>query len=103
MKIIHTTQEKIGIMTAHLEGKPIECRHKLMKDWHGDANPAWDWANYEYRVKPQPKELWVVSSEGYPHENLSPFRDREYAMKFAHQLEVGGYAPTLSHYREVIE
>lgn len=48
-----TTEEKIEVMKAYIEGKPVQCK-ALKYDiciWMDDTNPSWDWNNYLYRVK----------------------------------------------------
>lgn len=52
-----TTKEKIAVMQAFLEGKPIQ--YKLATgsdtDWVRNDEPRWDWEHCIYRIKPQPK------------------------------------------------
>lgn len=52
-----TTEEKIKIMQASLEGKEIEVA--LQRDpsyWFLTETPRWNWEAYVYRIKPeQPK------------------------------------------------
>lgn len=46
-----TTQEKIAIMQAHVDGKVVEARYKKHKTWDPVcSNPDWDWYNFDYRV-----------------------------------------------------
>lgn len=56
-----TRQEMAAIMMA--EG-PWERRRKDDDEWYSDLSPFWDWRCYEYRVKPQPKVLWVNECMG---------------------------------------
>lgn len=51
---------KIGVMQAFKEGKVIECRNKSGSIWNSIPDPAWNWSICDYRVKPEPKEDWVV-------------------------------------------
>jgi len=56
------TKEKIKVMQAYLEGKTIQFRlwkEDDFTDWGSDAEPQWNWGAVEYRVKPEPLELWV--------------------------------------------
>lgn len=48
-----STDEKIEVMKAYTEGKTIQCKGNGRDAWFV-CNPAWDWANYEYRVMPEP-------------------------------------------------
>lgn len=47
-----TTEEMIKVMKAFTEGKTIQCKENGRDAWY-DCSPAWDWANYEYRIKPE--------------------------------------------------
>lgn len=48
-------------MTAYKEGKIIEYKYVtkhntiILDFWVVAANPRWDWINYDYRIKPEPK------------------------------------------------
>ena len=53
-----TPDQIIEVVTAFKNGKKIEAHHKIMGDWHV-AVPAWDFHQFNYRVKPEPMELWV--------------------------------------------
>lgn len=44
----------IEVMKAFTEGKTVQCKVVNGSNWY-DCNPAWDWTNYEYRVKPEKK------------------------------------------------
>lgn len=52
-----TTQQKIEVMRAFEEGKKIECKSKGLdwKEWILPQEPAWNWAECDYRVKEEPK------------------------------------------------
>jgi len=45
-----TTQEKIAVMAAHLDGAEVE-REGGFFDWGLDRNPSWNWDTYNYRIK----------------------------------------------------
>ena len=49
-----TTVEKIEVMKAYEEGKDIEHRYKNGV-WNSIKEPHWDWVDYDYRVKEEPK------------------------------------------------
>lgn len=50
------TKEAIKIMTAYLEGAPIQLRGGVFDDWEDcSPNPEWDWMHYEYRIKAKHK------------------------------------------------
>ena len=48
-----STQEKIEIMQAFLDGEIIEHTNKGCDTWYKlkMSNPNWDWARVEYRIK----------------------------------------------------
>ena len=53
------TDEMIEVMQAHARGEAIEVSDKGADDWSEIRHPLWDWANFEYRVKPKAVEaLW---------------------------------------------
>lgn len=51
----------IAVIKAAHEGKKIECRPiGSTEAWKMDENPAWDFAKLRYRVKPEPRDFWVI-------------------------------------------
>lgn len=57
-----TTAGKIAVMQAHEGGKKIQALFVAPNtEWHDSPHPSWDWANFDYRIKPEPKVIWVVS------------------------------------------
>lgn len=53
---------KIKVLEAFLEGKVIEWKHShLDLGWDVADTPVWDFAKYEYRVKPSPKVVFITS------------------------------------------
>lgn len=64
------TEEMIKVMQAYVDIKEIEWRTRTVpSNWNSTTDPAWDWANCEYRIKPQ-----VVTKEMYlfPNGSMSP-------------------------------
>lgn len=67
-----TTAEKIAVMQAEVEGKPIQRKwtHPGSRDceWQDiagvGAEPLWDWPNFDYRVKPESRRFWVTTVTG---------------------------------------
>ena len=47
---------------AWADGAEIEYKSKLSVTfgWYDDNDPDWNDENYEFRIKPQPKEDWVM-------------------------------------------
>lgn len=49
-----TTEEKIKIMQAYVDGKQIQATPKKCDRWAICVNePTWDWYKYEYRIEPE--------------------------------------------------
>ena len=68
-----THDEMIAVIAAHRDGKKIQCQSKDGRDnWFDTPDPAWYFAFCDYRIKPEPREWWVVtfgdgSCVGYPN------------------------------------
>ncbi len=45
---------------AWADGGQIEAKEVGCTQWKLDDNPYWDDDDWEYRIKPQPKEDWVM-------------------------------------------
>ena len=55
-----TIQEKIAVMQAFADGKRVEYRDKdTPGDWRIAAFPCWDWEDFDYRIKSEPRRIWV--------------------------------------------
>lgn len=69
-----TPDQIIEVVTAFKNGKKIECRNKVCGTWV-DATPDWNFYHYDYRVKPEPMELWVNVYEDGSIGTFSDVRD----------------------------
>lgn len=59
-----TLAEKIAVMQAAERGEEIEIRACGCANWHLPAQDfAWNWRDYDYRVKPKPQKFWVVFND----------------------------------------
>jgi hypothetical protein len=47
--------EMIMVIEAHSEGKSIECKAKEIKRWSNASHPIFNFSQFDYRVKPEPK------------------------------------------------
>lgn len=66
-----TTQEKIAVMKALVEGKEIEHASLLdLSNWKPVAFPVWDWSHFDYRIKPE-----------HPKPKYRPFKDVDEAFQ----------------------
>jgi hypothetical protein len=54
-----------AVMLAAAEGKPLESRPYGTKEWSTVTTPAWNWNSVEYRIKPEPREWWLVNSVAF--------------------------------------
>lgn len=57
------TKEKIEVMQAWVNKKPIQFRVHGCADYHDWCEcdePVWDWNSNDYRIKPEPLTRWVV-------------------------------------------
>ena len=55
---IKTTKEQIEVMQAFIDGKEIECKEKFENnEYEKTYCPTWDFANYQYRIKPSEPEF----------------------------------------------
>lgn len=48
-----TTKEMIAVMKACDEGKQIQFKGNHEVEWHDCNPPLWDWACFDYRIKPE--------------------------------------------------
>ena len=55
-----TTQEKIAVMQAFVNGEKVQFADDRSK-WLDllALNPSWNWDEYDYRIKPIPVECWI--------------------------------------------
>lgn len=54
------------IVNAIRAGRSVECRSHKIRDsnWYPIDSVALNFCDYEYRVKPKPRRLWVVDNNG---------------------------------------
>lgn len=65
-----TESEILEVVQAYMDGKEIE-RSSIYRDkssWKDKHGNLWDFAGYRYRVKRQPRVIWV---NDYPNTGLS--------------------------------
>lgn len=63
-----TTKEKMKVMQAFLDGELIQRQHVDYTEslWHTlGTEPVWDWLSYDFRVKPEPRVIWVNEYDSY--------------------------------------
>lgn len=50
-----TIEEMIAVMQAFADGNNIEVYGDKNSEWIECVAPVWDWLNYDYRIKTEPK------------------------------------------------
>ena len=58
------TAEMIDVMRAYVKGEQIEVKPYHEKIWASVVVPSWNWELYEFRVKPKPREWWLIPCTG---------------------------------------
>jgi len=53
-----STIDMIKVMQAYVDGKEVE--YKGYDGWYKADIPTWDWADCEYRIKPQATKMTVA-------------------------------------------
>ncbi len=54
-----THNQMIEVIAAHRDKKTIQLL-RSNGQWDDLACPVWDFANFKYRIKPEPREWWAV-------------------------------------------
>lgn len=54
-------RERAEVMLAFAEGKTIQCLGRYLKGdtWDDAAHPSWNWTDFDYRIKREPRVTWV--------------------------------------------
>lgn len=98
---------KISVMQAAQTDKPIQCKsigpYGNMPNWEDGKDWAWDWANYDYRIAPEPRkprDFWIAC---YSAHGLDTFVGHAFSEKNPPQLSSGSTYYSVIHVREVIE
>ena len=58
-----THDEMIAVIQHHKNGGKIEVRYRGGRIWEADENPLWNFYCFDYRIKPEPVEMWAVEWE----------------------------------------
>lgn len=57
-----TIDEMIAVLQAYKDCKAIQERVRDCGSWWDMRRPQWDFHEYDYRIKPEPRE-WVLDSD----------------------------------------
>ena len=55
-----TLEEKIELITAYAEGKPVEDYDTIFRQWFEKGTDTWDFDRVEYRIKPEASTKFAV-------------------------------------------
>ena len=77
-------RSKIEVMEAFERGEKVEHRDRLNNMWFDSDFPVWNWKEFEYRIKPKPKQV-VVIEKWLCYDNLS----KSYSI--AEESNIDGY------------
>ena len=55
-----TLRQKIEVMEAFERGEEIEQCERLFDNWYASPLPSWNWKEFDYRIKPKPKQVVVI-------------------------------------------
>jgi len=93
-----THDEMIAVITHHKNGGKVEYKDHSAEIWTElYAKPLWNFAHHDYRIKPEPRILWVVLYvSGNP---AGCFDTKDAAMIHAASIHVA----TIHEYKEVTE
>lgn len=82
-----TTEEMIEVMQAYVAGKEIQMQVFSSEGqiWQAVVTPKWDWRNNKYRIKPEPRVIYLPKFSG-GFGNHAPY-DSELACEHAHSGE----------------
>ena len=96
-----THDEIIAVVQAHKNGKALEMRDDPANEWRERRNllegnpPTFNFAEYEYRIKPEPLECWVTVNDSGNFSGL-------HTKKSTAEEEVKTWAGRVVHMREVL-
>lgn len=57
---INETKAALEVMQAFVNGRAVQSTPFRTNGWRIDLTPSWDWHGMEYRIKPEPKIIYVV-------------------------------------------
>lgn len=85
------------VMLDAADGKAVETRMRGTTSWAPTPAPAWNWGEFDYRIKPrEPREFWMNDYGTY--DGGKPWSSKEEADGYAMSHRVG-----IIHLREVLD
>ena len=91
--------EMIAVIQAHKDGRFIQVKHVvdgIGDSWNDADSPRWDFKNFDYRIKPEPRSLWRVEHKN--GNSAGTFDDEYQAQIYCSSLSDA----TIHEYKEVL-
>jgi len=95
------TKRAIKVMQAYVDGEDIQIE-KYPDVWIDQVSPVWDW-DFNYRVKPEPRTIWVNEYDGEPCALFLTQKDALRQFGAASAMAVVGATRIGVKYQEVID
>jgi hypothetical protein len=96
-----TTKEKIAVMQAYLDGRPIQLRCNGGNGGHWAdllSEPMWTWGQDRYRIKPEPREWWLEL-----HKSFTCWGGHTSQQATVHKVNLATNGGAMIKVREVLE
>ncbi len=91
-------KDYLPLVQALADGKVIQGHMYRSQQWEDmDGDIAFDGPPSDYRIKPEPREIWVVNEPSFTESSLA-FHSKEAAIEY-----IGTRGYELARYREVVE
>lgn len=91
-----THDEMIAVIAHHRDGGKVEIADQGKGNFEDTLNPIWDFNEFDYRIKPEPRSLWEIRNSNGRHDSAwADKSDAEMrASLFTHY--------TITEYKEVL-
>ena len=80
-------KELLPVIRAFSEGKNIQIRPSIQSPWSDTPEPHWS-EEYDYRIKPEPREWWVCEGKVFDTKQIDLYPDLRYLPGQIHVREV---------------
>jgi hypothetical protein len=91
-----THDEMIAVIQAHKDGKAIQYRFMVKDGWIKASTPNWNFSELAFRVKPEPKEYWLVPyADGTGLEVFEAEPDKTYAALNSYSSDALDFSGTI--------
>lgn len=83
----NTEDDIIEIVVAFQKGKVIQYWCEDADSWQNVIEPIWDFYRWVYRIRPEPKEIWVKFNESFYMQYWSSTKPKN-SKEYTHFKEV---------------